>query len=364
MQDKTIHDTKPQAPNNLAWADRLRNVATVLVVAIHVASPVAHGYPHFNTWHWWAGNWWDALGRPAVNLFVMLSGFLLLGKDYPTGSFLRKRFVRVLIPGLFWMALYLIYGHIAKNDPATVGQALVKIVQGPVHYHLWFIYLILGLYLTYPLLRPWVRQAGEQDFWYFFAVCALGTWVYKILAAFFDIRIGLYFELFTNQVGHFVLGYYLGTKTLAGEPAAATGIRPWALNRRQMLALAWALIVGGTVTTAVGGYWHSVTHGAFQPYFYDYLTPNVTLSAAGWFLLARHAWNNRPLLEVEAEFAAASFGIYLAHVFVIDWWGQCGYWHSKTNAAKAIPVLIGLVTLISFMAVQFIRVLPWGKKIT
>ena len=364
MQDQQTPPVTLHAQNTLAWADRLRNAATLLVIAIHVSSPIAHGYSNFDTWHWWAGNWWDALGRPAVNLFVMLSGFLLLGKDYPTGNFLRRRFVRVLIPSLFWMALYLLYMHIAKNDPATIGQALVKIVRGPVHYHLWFIYLILGLYLTYPLLRPWVRQAKDADFWYFFIVCALGTWLYKILATFFGIRIGLYWEPFTNQLGHFVLGYYLGVKVLAGETSPLPGIAPWRLNRRQMVALAWALIVGGTVTTAVGGYWHSTANGAFQPYFYDYLTPNVTLSAAGWLLLARHSWNTRPLLEIETEFAAASFGIYLAHVFVIDWWGQCGYWHSKVHAAKGVPILIGLVTLFSFTAVQFIRALPFGKKIT
>lgn len=349
---------------SLFWADRLRNLATVLVITIHVSAPVAHQYADLNTWHWWAGNWWDALGRPSVNLFVMLSGFLLLGKDYPTGSFLKKRFTRVLIPALAWMPAYLIYGHIANNDPATLRDALIKLVEGPVHYHLWFIYLILGLYLTYPLLRPWVRQAQEQDFWYFFAVCALGTWVYKFLSVFFGIRIGLYFELFTNQAGHFVLGYYLGNKVLAGESAAVPGISPWRFSRRQVVLLALGLIVFGTVTTALGGYWHSTAKGVFQPYFYDYLTPNVTLSAAGWLLLVRHAWNNRPLLEVEKQFAAASFGIYLSHVLVMDWWAQCGFWHSIANATKTMPILIALVSITSFAMVLLIQSLPGGKKIT
>ena len=346
------------------WADRLRNLATILVITIHVSAPVSHTYTDFDTWHWWAANWLDALGRPSVNLFVMLSGFLLLGKDYPTGSFLKKRFTRVLIPALAWMPAYLLYGHIAHNDPATLPQALEKMVEGPVHYHLWFIYLILGLYLTYPILRPWVRQAQERDYWYFFAVCALGTWIYKFLSVFFEVRIGLYFELFTNQLGHFVLGYYLGNKALAGETPAVQGISAWRFSRRQVLWLAWALVIGGTVATAAGGYWHSVSKGAFQPYFYDYLTINVTLPAAGWLLLARYAWNGRPLLEVEQKFAAASFGIYLAHVFVMDWWAQCGYWHSVAHPAKTLPIIIALVSITTFMAILFIQALPGGKKIT
>lgn len=349
---------------SLFWADRLRNVATLLVIAIHVAAPVSHTYPHFDTWHWWAGNWWDSLGRPAVNLFVMLSGFLLLGKDYPTDVFLKKRFSRVLIPSLAWMPAYLLYGHIAHNDPATFGDALKKIIQGPVHYHLWFIYLILGIYLTYPILRPWIRQAQERDYWYFFAVCALGTWIYKFLAVFFDVRIGLYFEMFTNQLGHFVLGYYLGVKVAAGETPSVPGISPWRLSRKQLIWLAWALIIGGTIVTAAGGYWHSVSSGVFQPYFYDYLTVNVTLQAAGWFLLACHSWNQKPLLEVEQRFATASFGIYLLHVFVLDWWAQCGFWHSITHPARTLPILIALGAFTTFVLVMFVQSLPGGKKIT
>ena len=364
MQDESQQSVSPAPQNALAWADRLRNIATILVVTIHVSAPIAHQYPDFNTWQWWAGNWWDSLGRPSVNMFVMLSGFLLLGKDYPTGMFLQKRFTRVLIPALVWMVAYLIYGHIAKNDPANLGQAVLKIIQGPVHYHLWFIYLILGLYLTYPVLRPWVRQAQERDFRYFFALCILGAWLYKIAFTFWGFKIGLYIELFTNQVGHFVLGYYLGTKVAAGETSPVSGIKPWRLTRGQLVGLGWALAVGGTVATALGGYWHGTAMGKFQPYFYDYLTPNVTLAAAGWLLLVRHGWNGRPLLDVEREFAAASFGIYLAHVLVMDWWGQCGYWHSKAHAAKMIPILLCLILLFSFMVIQFIRILPGGKKIT
>lgn len=352
------------ASTPLLWASRLRNAATVLVIAIHVSAPVAHEYPDLNTSIWWAGNWWDALGRPSVNLFVMLSGFLLFEKTYPIGLFLQKRFVRVLIPAFAWMLVYLFYGHLANNDPADVKAALIKLVEGPVHYHLWFIYLILGLYLMYPVLRPWVQQARERDYWYFFTLCIVGTWLYKILVAFWGIKIGLYFELYTNQLGHFVLGYYLGNKVAADTPATHPGISPWSLSRRQLVRLGWGLIVLSTSATALGGFWHSTAQGSFQPFFYDYLTPTVTLGAVGWMLVARHSWNQRPLLELESLFAAASFGIYLGHVLVMDWLSECGYWHSKIHPAKAIPIVVALCVLLTFTFVLLLRTLPLGKKIT
>lgn len=349
----------------LAWADRLRNLATVMVIGIHVSAPVAQGYSAYDSWFWWASNWWDSICRPAVPLFVMLSGFLLLSKDYPLGDFLKRRFSRVIVPSLVWMVLYNLYNYLAQGQPATFGEAALRIVENRVHYHLWFIYLIIGLYLVYPIMRPWVRQAREQDFWYLFALCAMASWGYKILYVFWSVNIGIYWEFFCNNLGYFVLGYYLGNKATQDETAQVGGLPAWPLLRRQLLWVAGGLIVLGTLVTAFGTYWASKKYGnEFHPYFYDYLTPNVGLCAAGWFLFAKYAWNRRPLLEVEREFSAASFGIYFIHVLILDFWSKVGYWQTRFHPAKTIPILTAMVTLFSFMVIMFIRAFPGGKKVT
>lgn len=357
MQGQAVHQDK----ETFFWADRLRNIATVLVIAIHVASPIAHTYADLNTWWWWAGNWWNSLARPAVPLFVMLSGYLLLSKDYELGVFLKKRFSRIVIPALFWMCVYMVYSYIAKGDPATFWDAIKKIIRGPVHYHLWFIYLIIGLYLVYPILRPWIKSASERDILYFLTLCAIGTWGYKLLAEYAQISIGIYFELASNNAGYFVLGYYLGNKSALDDEKQFI---PWRFTRSQLSRISFGLVVLGTVSTAMLTYWSSSARGQNFTMYYDYLTPNVSFSAIGWFMLAKTTLHNRPLLDIEKEFAAASFGIYFVHVLVIDWWGQCGYWHSKFHPMKGIPVIVGLVTIISFLVIAFLRSLPGGKKIT
>lgn len=383
MNDKSIFEQKPATVSNvgrqpLFWADRLRNLATLLVIVIHVSGSVAQGNTQYDTFFWWSGNFWDSLGRPSVPLFVMLSGFLLLGKDYELGDFLRRRFSRVVVPALFWMLIYSYYNFRAKGSPATIGEAVRGIVERPVHYHLWFIYLIIGLYMIYPILRPWIRSAQERDYWYFFACCILGTWVYKILWVFFGISIGVYFELFTNNCCYFVLGYYLGNKTANGtrhtihgettnnqQRTANNGINPWKLSEKQLLWLAAGLIVVGTGITAVGTWWASKTYGGtFHTYFYDYLTPNCAMAAAGWFLLAKWAWNRPPLLDFEKALAATSFGIYFIHVLVMDWWSHAGYWQTKIYPAVGIPIVACLIALISFTAIAFLRALPGGQKVT
>ncbi|MFM7399361.1 MAG: acyltransferase, partial [Bacteroidota bacterium] len=113
---------------SILWADRIRNISTIMVIAIHVAAPIAHVPQDLNSFWWWIGNFWNSLSRPGVPLFVMLSGFLLLGKDYPLPDFLSRRFSRVVIPALFWMVIYSVYGHIAGNNPATVWDAIRNII--------------------------------------------------------------------------------------------------------------------------------------------------------------------------------------------------------------------------------------------
>ncbi|MBU6340073.1 MAG: acyltransferase family protein [Bacteroidetes bacterium] len=349
--------------NNLVWADRLRNLATVLVISIHVSGPIAHNTTDYDTWYWWSANLWDSFSRPSVPLFIMLSGFLLLGKDYPLMDFLQRRFSRILIPWLVWSVAYGIYNSIANHTPASMGEWFRFLMENKVHYHLWFLYLILGLYLVYPILRPWVRSAREQDFLYFFILCIIGAWGYKILDQFFNIKLGFYFELVSNEAGNFVLGYYLGQKFLATDPNGA--IKPWAVSRRILWYISAGLIVVGGLATAVGTWWASLAYGHhFHAYFYDYLTPNVGIGAIGWFIFAQLSFGSERLFAFEQKFAEASFGIYFVHVFVLDWWSHSGYWAYKFHPAKCIPILIVMVCLMSFLVISFVRTLPGGKKIT
>ena len=354
--------TKP-AKEPAPWPDRIRNLATFMVVLIHASAPVAHGEgSDFNGLWWWGGNFWNSLTRPGVPLFVMLSGYLLLGKDYPLPVFLKRRFSRVVIPAVFWMLVYSLYGYLAKGSPASIGAALKGIVTGPVHYHFWFIYLIIGLYLVYPILRPWVRSATDRDFYYFFALSALGTWGYKFLATFYQIHLGVYFELFTNNCGYFVLGYFLGNRVLLREDTSPAIEPAFRIHRHTPLLL----VVLGTLGTMVASYVLNTffATGKTQVFFYDYLTPNVAISAIGWFLLAKTAFNHKPLLDIERDFTAASFGIYFAHVLVMDLWGRMGYWHSMTYPMVVAPLLATMIASLTFLAISLIRVLPGGQRIT
>jgi surface polysaccharide O-acyltransferase-like enzyme len=348
----------------LVWPDRLRNLATLLVVVIHVCAPIPMQRTDYDSSAWWAGNLWCSFGRPAVPLFVMLSGYLLLSRTYGLREFLTKRFSRVVIPALFWFPIYLIYNHIAHQNPATWAEAVEHVIVGPVHYHLWFIYLIIGLYLTYPVIAPFIRQCTEREIWFFFVLCFYGTWAVKVLEYFYKIEPMLYVEFFTNNAIYFVGGYYLSYKVCSDEAPTDARFKPWPITKKQMLLVAIALILAGFAWTAIGSWYHSKQQGSFLGFYYDYLSPSVTLGAVGWFLFARYALNFGKLQEWEAAFSAASFGIYFAHPLVRDWWSEAGYWQDKYHPAKCIPIILFLVLITTFMAVSIMRALPGGDKVS
>ena len=74
----------------LVYLDWLRLFATFMVVTIHVSAPYV-GIPYYDAPTSWLGaNFYEAISRASVPLFVMISGALLLsdGREVSYKAFL------------------------------------------------------------------------------------------------------------------------------------------------------------------------------------------------------------------------------------------------------------------------------------
>ena len=58
---------------------------------------------------WWIGHIYDTLGRFCVPVFVMLSGALLLHRESSLAQFFSRRFLRIILPFLFWSVVYALH---------------------------------------------------------------------------------------------------------------------------------------------------------------------------------------------------------------------------------------------------------------
>jgi surface polysaccharide O-acyltransferase-like enzyme len=128
--------------------DALRGIAIIAVVAMH-AIP-------WQEYQDYVILSYRQLLNFAVPVFLFISGYWSTKKpissleDYK--QFLIKRFLRVLIPYLFWSVIYLAYEDI-KTHSFDIEKTLFAILTGKASGHFYFIILIIQLYVLTPLLQ-------------------------------------------------------------------------------------------------------------------------------------------------------------------------------------------------------------------
>lgn len=340
------------AKARLGYGDFLRCLGAVAVVTLHCAgATLATDIP--GTARFFILNLLDGGTRWAVPLFVMLSGMFLLD---PQKSMPREKWLghvgRLAALTVFWSFFFALW----ENYHAHVGlewflEALISLVTGRLHYHLWFLPMLLGLYLLLPLLRAFVKGASRRTLWY-----AVGLWwvVSVCLGTLYTAFPGALGQDWLNMLdlraaagcaGFFLLGYLL--KTCRIDP-----------RRETCLYVLGALSL---VVTWAGTWLLSLKGGSFQPLLYGDLTPNVSLTAAAIFLLARRLDLGRH--RVWAKLSPLTLGVYLIHPAIIELGNLFGLPRGEWNVAWCIPIQVLLVSVCAFCAVWLVRHIPKVGKI-
>ncbi|MFE1243022.1 acyltransferase [Fictibacillus sp. NPDC058756] len=331
----------------IQYANALRSLAIMAVVMIHV---IASLMVVDISKTWWLGNLIDSFARWSVPVFVMVSGALLLGKEEPLSVFFKKRASKIIIPFLFWTLFYELFKVRTQLDLFSVETAIKNIYTGKAYYHLWFLYMIVGIYFATPLFRAIAHKTNILI--YFVAI-----WFFmcfeNVVFYFTSMHIGFKMGMFWGFAGYFLLGYLLAKYTLS--------------KKTTMLIYAGGVV--GMLVTIFGTYWATSSKGALDIFWLDYLSPNTVLVSAAVFVLFKHSFNmNVPFL---GSFAAASFGIYLIHPFFLTFY-KSGIFqdlfgfalHSRTiHVLFGVPVTFVVVTLSSYLAVVILQKIPFVKNI-
>lgn len=184
------------------YFDELRTLAILLVILCHtcqyfpstvelIKSPTLLSYV--------------SIGRLGVPLFFMLSGALLINKEYTLGSFFKKRFTRVLVPAIFWLIIISIINQIFLGNGNVDLNYIIAHAAFP-----WFVYAILGIYLFIPILNSFIKEYGNKGAGFFILV-----WLIFIIGNnlnYTNEGFNLIFDSFGVYIGYPVLGYYLANK--------------------------------------------------------------------------------------------------------------------------------------------------------
>ena len=194
----------PVAKKQIVWLDVVRLLAMFTVVCCHSTDPF-NFYPgeppaNISEIKFWGAAYGSVL-RPCVPLFVMITGALLLPVKGDTGAFYRKRISRVFWPFLIWSVIYNLFpwitgllgcrpelildffpysGEEAARQSLSVSMDYISHI--PLNFslldvHMWYIYLLIGMYLYMPVFSAWVEKASEKAKLWFLAAWGVTLFV-------------------------------------------------------------------------------------------------------------------------------------------------------------------------------------------
>lgn len=334
------------------WINYLRVIATVSVIFLHVSAEIPTLYKKIPDDIWWIGNFFDSAVRFCVPLFLMISGALLLGKKINTTDFLKKRIWRVLLPFLFWSLIYIALNVVFKLYTGEKINVL-EYVFNQLHYgsanHLWFVYMILGVYLFVPIINSWIVNSETNDLLYYLLIWVLTLIIALPFKTVLGFNIDLYY--FSGYLGYLILGYYLSK---------------YDFNQFRFINISiFILFIIGFLITFFGTYLLTKEISVFNGSFYEYLTPNVLFMSIAVFVFGKNLIiKNVLLLKIIYLINKYSYGIFLIHILILILLRKINIYWNLLHPCFSIPLIVMICLPISLIIIYLINKLPYGKYIS
>lgn len=171
--------------------DIIRIFAFVFIVFLHTLNR------QFGVDVWMGGYAIISIG---VNLFIMISGYLLLDKTEEAIVFFKKRILNILPLFLVFNIIYIYFGKIPIM-PVLKGKTISAS-------HFWYVYMILGLYLLTPWLQKVLKYAEKETFFVVF-LWFLCNILNPYLRYFNLAEIPFSNFPLTGFIGYYILGYFV-----------------------------------------------------------------------------------------------------------------------------------------------------------
>lgn len=322
----------------IIWLDFVKFIAISMMIAVHCTdnvTPTERSEAWYNLW----GSFYGSFMRPAIPLFVMVTGALLLPVKENISTFYTKRLTRLVIPFIVWSVLYNLFPWItgllglsptiindffawAEPDQSFSG-ALHNILMIPFIFsmlavQMWYVYLLIGLYLYMPFFSAWVKQASVKEQKIFLTLWFISLFIPYLreyltkdlwgTCSWNEFGLLYYFAGFN---GYLLLGYYIKNNDInfIWGKLAVIGIP--------------SFIIGYCITFL--GF-KSITAIPGQPaelveLFFTYCSPNVLLMTLPIFLvIKKNHFKSVTIRRFAINISTCTLGIWMSHYLFL---GPC-----------------------------------------
>lgn len=237
------------------WYDALRVAAIFAVVYSHMYVVAFEELVPTGSFYWFVQILYRVMADFCVPALVMISGTFMLNSRKPLDlkDLYGRKILRLATATVFWVVAYAVVRAYFYDETlgslfwSEFGRRLVD-----ENYHLWYMYMIIGLYVLLPILRK-ICESERTQLYFIGVWLALGAlpnmlatiWppVGEMLLLWRDDKMNL--SVFAGYAGYMLLGQYMSNHPLSDR------------NRRRLYLLAVATqllsVAVIMVTTAQGG---------------------------------------------------------------------------------------------------------------
>ncbi|SFN38090.1 Surface polysaccharide O-acyltransferase, integral membrane enzyme [Izhakiella capsodis] len=331
------------------------NIKLITLLAtffVTLLSTVATPFSYFHL-AWSVSVAYEAIGRMAYPLFLLIAGYMSLHEDESLIDTLKNRVVNLLIPLISWSIVYQLYDYFINGYNHSVS--IFTLLSHPAYSHLWFIYTMILLYLITPMLNTFIQNGSRQRLNY---ILILWFTIASVYMLFNNIKESLLLGHSISHPSNIDLVVYFSGYYILGGVIHRFKITP-------KIPISALIFVLSTVLTAILTYSLSISTFAPNQIFLDYSAPTlVIVSVSFFFMLLRLkiklSNTQEKIINTLSEY---SMGIFFIHLLILQ--SLLRYLNINFEGQYSIltiPAMALLVYTLSTMIVTVIHLIPVLRK--
>ncbi len=244
----------------------------------------------------------------AVPCFLMVSGALLLdrGKEISINSLFKKYILRMLIALISFSFIYRIFDMLMNNEKPSfliLTDAVRDIYDGTGWSHMWYLYLMIGLYLLLPFMKAIASTCTNFEIRLLLFINLVVLSLLPITKL-FELTSGFYIHIATIYPFYFFLGYAMHAKIIRLKKSYAAFF----------ILVGVAGILVFTAFSVYKGFTNTANLLGYSSIF-------IIMISSGIFALfdsmSRSIFENGIIFKIIMSIDSCSFGIYLVHMLIV-----------------------------------------------
>lgn len=285
----------------ILYLDLVKVVSAFCVIIIHIFSPLIAFYSDnisqnqliFYKIIKYFCNW-------AVPCFVMVTGSLLLNnsKEISYKLMFTKYIPRILFSLLLFGFIYAWMEIIFNEKQISIFQikkVLYNILTNKLWDHMWYLYMLLGIYLLIPMLKIFSKYTNEVDYVILLIILFASNSILPFIATIFNFTIGIQIQTASIYIFYLLLGSYISEKKTI-------------LKRISFLLIGTPTLFLVLLSCNIFN-WTNLDNG------FNYSSPMIVLMSVGIFSLIKNYSGQNKIIVMLANL---SFTIYLIHPLFIN----------------------------------------------